>query len=466
MEKVFEEVGSLDRRCYEQFELSEDILMEHAASSILRVIEQKFQKNSSVLIVSGTGNNGADGIALARLLVGNYDAKLFLPFGTKSEMGRVQLQRAQNIGCDATISYEVLLEKYDVVVDCLFGSGLNKELDENSQKIIEIINKIKAFKIACDISSGIDKIGCINSNGFKADITVTMGALKRSLFTDEVKDYTGDISISNLGLQRDLYEGETDTYLLKYDDMKLPFRETQNTHKGTFGHLSVVSGSKLGAAKLCAKAGFIFGAGLVSVIGHANIDLPDHIMEAHKIPDNTTAIAIGMGLGNYNKDEIISILENNISKVIDADLFYEEDILKVLKKDNVILTPHPKEFCSLLSICGLANIDIKELQSNRFKYLKIFCKKYPNIVLLLKGANVLIGYGDNIYINSYGGSKLSFGGSGDVLAGLIGSLLAQGYSALDAALTASLAHTRSASLFTYNNYAMTPDDLIEGIRKI
>ncbi|MEA3290106.1 MAG: NAD(P)H-hydrate dehydratase [Campylobacterota bacterium] len=466
MEKVFQEVGTLDRRCYEQFELSEDILMEHAASSMFDIIQNRFEQNGSVLIVAGVGNNGADGIALARLLEKKFDVTLFLPFGTKSDMGKLQLRRASNIGCEPSISYEILLKKYDVVVDCLFGSGLSRELDESSQKIIDIVNKIEGFKIACDIPSGIDINGNIKNNCFNAQLTITMGALKRSLFTDEVKDFIGNIVVSDLGVQRELYEIDSDTYLLNYDDMNLPFRNTQNTHKGTFGHLAVIAGSKAGASILCAKAGFVFGAGLVSVCDHQNITLPSHIMQTHKLPHNTTAIAIGMGLGNYDKKEISQILENDIPKIIDADLFYEVEILKVLNKSNIVLTPHPKEFVSLLSICGIANIDIKELQNNRFKYLEIFCTKYPNIVLLLKGANVLIGYDDNIYINSYGNSKLSFGGSGDVLGGLIGSLLAQGYSTLDAVVTASLAHTKSASLFEHNNYAMTPDDLIEGIKKI
>ena len=115
----------------------------------------------------------------------------------------------------------------------------------------------------------------------------------------------------------------------------------------------MIIGAKSGAGMLCAEAGFALGAGLVSVIDHQHLNPPYHIMESHKIPSNTTAIAMGMGLGNYEKNEVLKIFEKDIPKIIDADLFYEEDILKILHRNDVVLTPHPKEFCSLLKICAL-----------------------------------------------------------------------------------------------------------------
>lgn len=466
MQKVFDETGTLDKRCYEQYALNEDILMEHAAVSMLNFIEEKFKKNSSVLIVCGSGNNGGDGIALARLLQGAYCVTLFLPFGAKSHTAKLQLQRAQLTGVDATVSYECLTKSYDIVVDALFGTGLNKDLDSNSNKIIDVLNKIDAYKLACDIPSGINKTAQVNSTAFKADVTVTMGALKKSLFSDEAKNFVGKIKVANLGVQRPLYEGFCKTYLLEEDDMKPPFRKDQNTHKGTFGHLAVIAGQKSGAGILCAKAGYRFGAGLVSVIAHSPLNPPDYIMENHKLPENTTAIAIGMGLGNYDKNEISQILNNDAAKVVDAELFYEADILKVLDQANTVLTPHPKEFCSLLNICNIANIDVATLQKNRFSYVEKFCAKYPNVTLVLKGANTLVGKEEKIYINPYGSNKLSFGGSGDVLAGFIGSLLAQGYDPLEAAITSTLAHAKIASNYKGNDFSMTPDDLIEGVKQL
>ena len=466
MQKIFNEVGSLDLKCYEQYGLTEDILMEHAANSIANFIEDSFDKPSSILIVSGMGNNGADGIALARLLHTKYNITLFIPDELKSPMAKLQFQRAKLIGVNISQKLAVLNNKFDVVVDALFGTGLKRELNNTTIKIIEKLNAISAYKIACDIPTGININGDVEELAFKAHTTITMGALKKSLFNDIAKDYIGEVIVANLGVQRELYEEESNCYLLEASDLQLPLREKETSHKGSFGHFSVIVGEKSGAGMLCAEAGFAFGAGLVSVIDHQSLNPPYHIMENHKLPKNTTAIALGMGLGKYDTKEICELLENDIAKVIDADLFYEEDILKVLDKKNVILTPHPKEFCSLLKLTGLADIKVKKLQKDRFKYVELFTKEYPNVVLLLKGANPIIAQNNQLFVNPLGSNKLSFGGSGDVLAGFIGSLLAQGYDSLNAATNGSLAHAIAALNFTKNNYAMTPMDLIEEVKTI
>jgi len=466
LQKVFDEVNSLDKKCYEKYLLGEDILMEHAAISMMNYIIEKFKIDSKILIVCGSGNNGADGITLARLLYGLYDVTLYLVKKPKTKIGKLQLERALKVGVQYVETNKLLNSQYDLVVDALFGSGFDKEISKEYVQLIEKLNEIKAKKIACDIPSGINKIGQINQIAFKADITITMGALKKSLFLDEAKDSIGEIILSNLGVTREIYENNSDICILDIDDLDLPFRESSNTHKGNFGHLSVIIGQKSGAGILCADAAFHFGVGLVSVINHKEYNLPYHIMQTHKLPKNTTAIAIGMGLGNYEQNEIKEILQKDIPKIIDADLFYEKDIKLILNKNNIVLTPHPKEFCALLKIVKIDDIDVDILQKNRFEYVEKFCNKYPNVVLLLKGANTIIGQYKKIYINPHGSSKLSFGGSGDVLSGLIGSLLAQGYSCIDAAINGSLAHSICALQYKGNDYSMTPDDLIQGIKSL
>lgn len=462
MEKVFDEVDSLDKRCYEQFRLTEDILMEHAANSMNIFIRERFSLNSKIVISCGVGNNGADGIALARLLSSDYIVKLFIPYGTKSAMGQLQLKRVKLLGIE--IVDELREDNFDIVVDCLFGSGLNRKLSDNYLELIKKLNSLSGYKLACDIPSGILDDGTLSDEVFICDTTITMGALKKALFGDMAKDFVGDIKVANLGVSREIYETSSNTFLLEKSDLKLPIRSKQLTHKGTFGHIAVITGEKEGASILSASVAIPFGAGLVSCVSCKNIlNLPYSIMQSKILPKTTTAIAIGMGLGKvYDK----SILENNIPKVLDADIFYDEVILEQLEKENVVLTPHPKEFCSLLSLCGIVSIDLNKLQQQRFKYLKLFCQKYPKVVLLLKGANVLIAKDDKVYINTYGSSILSFGGSGDILSGLIGSLLAQGYSSLDAAISGTLAHTLAASNYTYSNYSLTPDGLIEEIKKL
>ncbi len=461
MQKVFYEVGSLDKRCYEEFALTEDLLMEHAASSLSREIYKRFDKNKSVFIVCGTGNNGADGIALARLLYKRFDVKLYIPFGVKSSMAEMQLKRVKLLGIEII---DELIES-DIIVDCLFGSGLNKDLDDKSQYILNTLNTFDSFKIACDIPSGVNSLGQVTTVAFEADITITMGALKTSLFTDIAKDFVGEIKVANLGVQREIYETSSNIYLLEKEDMNLPFRNKKDSHKGTYGHLNVVAGCKKGAGVIAAKAAFGFGTGLVSVICHENIDLPYHIMQTHKLTKNCTAIALGMGLGRYEEDEIQKILKKDVPIIIDADLFYEDVILEALDKE-VVLTPHPKEFCELLKLCDIADITVEILQENRFKYVETFCKKYPKVILLLKGANVLISQNDKIYINNLGSAVLAKGGSGDVLSGLVGSLLAQGYKPLDATISASLAHAIAAGNYRKNNYSLIPSDLVEEVKKL
>ncbi|RBQ28010.1 NAD(P)H-hydrate dehydratase [Aliarcobacter vitoriensis] len=461
MQKIFDEVNSLDKRSYEKFFLTEDILMEHAAFSIYTYIENNFKKNSTILIICGSGNNGADGLALARLLYKKFDIKIYLANEPKSSMAKIQYERIKSL--DITIS-EKLFEA-DILIDCLFGTGLNRSLDENSKTLISKLNSFNSFKIACDIPSGINNVGQIENIAFKADVTITMGALKLSLFSDVVKDFIGDIQVSNLGIQREIYETQTNKFLLELSDINLPFRDKDNSHKGTFGHTNIIIGTKTGAGIISCDSAFAFGCGLVTAISKEDLDLPYHIMQDRKISKNCTSIAIGMGLGEYEKNEIEKILETDILKVIDADLFYEKLLLKYLD-DKVVLTPHPKEFISLLKLTNTDEISIEELQNNRFLYVEKFCKKYPKVVLLLKGANVIIAQNEEIFINNFGRAVLSKGGSGDVLSGLIASLLAQGYDRLEACITASLAHTTASNNYPKNNYSLSPQELIEEIKKL
>jgi len=459
MKKVFDEVGSLDKKCYDSFELTEDILMEHAALGLYKEIPKNA---SSIMIVAGVGNNGGDGIALARLLQGEKDVYLYLPMGVKSSMAKLQLQRAKKVGVKIVED----IKEADVIVDAIFGSGLKRDLSYEIKSILLKLNDMKSYKIACDIPTGIDENGCVREIAFEADVTVTMGALKKSLFLDEAKDFIGKIKVVDLGVSRELYEDESDTFLLEKKDINLPQREKKNTNKGNFGHLGVVAGRKLGAAVLCAEAAFSFGSGLVTVIENEDYEIPHHIMSSCQIPKKTTAIAIGMGLGNIYDDEYLKkFIYHDIPLLIDADLFYNPMIKDILEtKKDIVLTPHPKEFSSLLKLCEIAEVSVEEIQKRRFYYVSEFCKKYPDIVLVLKGANVLISQGKKVFINPLGTNVLSKGGSGDVLAGLISSLLAQGYSTLDASINASLAHTLSAKKFKKNSYALTPEDLIKGVK--
>ncbi len=460
MKSVFKEVYSLDKKCYEKYKLTEDILMEHAAYSMALEIYKRFPKFSKVNIVSGPGNNGADGVTLARILHGDYIVNLYLPLGAKSQMCKLQLERFKAVG--GKVKEEC--ESADVIVDAIFGSGLKRDLSPEIVSLVRKMNKASAFKLACDIPTGLDDKGNPRPVAFKADLTVTMGAEKLSLYSDAAKDCVGEIIRADLGVSFNKYKGPTKYHVWEKSDLTLPVRDKQNAHKRTYGHLGVLVGEKPGAGIMAGMAAFNFGCGLVSIVSHDdNINIPYEIMHSHHI-QGFSALAFGMGLNNHFDDEMENILSLDIPMVIDADMFYKDVIKEFLKKENIVLTPHPKEFASLLKILGIGEYSPSEIQQNRFELAEKFSEKYPKVVLLLKGANKIIAYRGNLHIDPNGSVALAKGGSGDVLAGMIGSLLAQGWHPLKAAIHASLAHSIAGNYEP--NYALTPLKLIKRLESL
>ena len=466
MQPLYKSTYPLDNRCYQEYALTEDILMEHAALGMANYIKQNFKENSSVLIVCGLGNNGADGLVLARQLQGLYDVKVYLPFGVRSEMAELQLERVQCLD----IEFVDEVEEVDVIVDAIFGAGLSRELDFVTRQLILELQKLNGFKIACDVPTGIDVDGNPLPMALFCDVTLTMGALKECLYSDMAKDYVGEIICVDLGLSHEKYtEGfKTDTFLLEEQDMKLPSRKRDNTHKGNFGHLAVIVGEKEGASVMSSLSALRFGVGLVTMVGEVQSSLPFTIMEEVHLPHNTTAIAFGMGFSDFEDDIVEEILESDTPLVLDAGIFSDEIVLEFLeqKERDIVLTPHPKEFVSLWNMTIDSPLNIAILQANRFEKVREFCELFPHVKLLLKGANMIIAKEEQLFINAYGSSKLSKGGSGDVLAGLIGALLAQGYDSLEATIQASLAFTAAAKAYEGSSYAMLPTDIIEEIGKL
>ncbi len=353
------------------------------------------------------------------------------------------------------------------------GTGLKGPLHNNDKKIIEKLNKLQCFKIACDIPSGLNADGVPSPIAVNCNITFSMGALKTAFFTDTAKDITGKIEVIDLGIPRSKYENETDVFLLEKSDMTLPVRKKQNMHKRCFGHAAIISGEKPGACILAASAALKFGAGLLTVCGeYPHGMLADFMYSKNFTSEEFTAVAIGCGLGkNKKNDECgFSILCNKKNRdmplVLDADIFYYDELKEILPYLScAVLTPHPKEFASLLKICGLGNYGINDVQQNRFKLLKEFCAAYSHLTVLLKGAYTLIYSNGKIFINEFGSSSLSKAGSGDVLTGMITALLAQGYSPKNAAITGTLAHSLAAG-YSESSYGLTASDLISNLEKL
>ena len=196
-------------------------------------IRDNFKEHSSVLIVCGVGNNGADGLVLARQLQNAYSVKIYLPFGVRSEMAELQLERVECLD----IEFVDEVEEADVIVDAIFGAGLSRELDEVTRKIIVQLEALKGFKIACDVPTGIDVDGNPLPMALFVDVTITMGALKECLYSDMAKDYVGEVVCVDLGISHEKYTEGFNTYsfLLEESDIKLPSRNwSKTTHKGSF----------------------------------------------------------------------------------------------------------------------------------------------------------------------------------------------------------------------------------------
>ncbi|MGL2669122.1 NAD(P)H-hydrate dehydratase [Helicobacter pylori] len=464
MLSVYEKVDALDKRAIEELLLSEDILMENAAMALERAVLQNASLGAKVIILCGSGDNGGDGYALARRLAGRFRVLVFEMKLAKSPMYQLQKERAKKAG----VTIKAWEEKNedlecDVLVDCVVGSAFKGELEPFLN--FESLSQKARFKIACDIPSGIDSKGRVDKRAFKADLTISMGAIKSCLLSDRAKDYVGELKVGHLGVFNQIYEIPTDTFLLEKSDLKLPLRDRKNAHKGDYGHAHVLLGKHSGAGLLSAISALSFGSGVVSVQALeceiTSNNKPLELVFCENFPKKLSAFALGMGLENIPKD-----FEKWLGLapcVLDAGVFYHKEVLQALEKE-VILTPHPKEFLSLLKSVGI-NISMLELLDNKLEIARDFSQKYPKVVLLLKGANTLIAHQGRVFINNLGSVALAKAGSGDVLAGLIVSLLSQNYTPLDAAINASLAHALAGLEFK-NNYALTPLDLIEKIKRL
>lgn len=507
MKKIYHDTRVLDKKARETYQLTEDIMMENAAAALEKAVmahafhpSGRYISRPCILILAGSGNNGADGYALARR-VSQHDLSVTVcqVMEPKSPMALLQMERAKNCGVTFIDLYS--LDEYiegksfdiTVCVDCMLGTGTRLPLPPECEAAINsaaALDSIDCYKISCDVPTGLDLLGNAGTDYtgkpcvFECNETVTMGSLKLSLTSDMAKDRAGKITVANLGVSSSCYcsTQKPDAFLLEESELKLPVRTRQNSNKGTYGHAVLVSGEKPGAARIAATAALNFGSGLVTLCGIE--DCPDpSLMASMDFPAGTSAIAMGMGLGveNPRLDEYARFLVENkdIPLVLDADLFKTKAIKKILDgrcteeaamsgSRACILTPHPKEFSALLANCGFGEYDTRRVIADRFSLAKEFCTAYRNCTLILKGATVLIAYWsrkDNdvqVMFNPWGTAALAKAGSGDVLSGLACALLAQGYDATNAAVTASLVHALSSRKFE-SSWSLTPMELISRI---
>lgn len=420
-------------------------------------------ENKQIVVLCGMGNNGGDGLAIARMLKDN-DVTVFEPSITEnlSAECEINLKKIQktNIRIERM---EDLSDKHlnenTIVIDAMFGSGLNKVLEGEYKKAVQIINKSDSIIVSIDIPSGLyaDVYTKPSNPVVRADYTLTFQSPKLSFFFPENEYYVGNWHVLPIGLHDKFMEKETvsNYYIEKEDVISLLKPRARFSHKGTYGHALVIAGSKgkMGAAVLMAKACMRSGAGLVtahipdsgntilqSAVPEVMLSLDTKKDYCARLPKLESYNALAMGCGIGNAEETCNMLklliqEAKVPLVLDADalniLAENKTWLSVLAS-GTILTPHPKEFERLAGKWGDG--------FERLELLKKFCQKHKVYVVLKDAYSVTCTPSGNCYFNSTGNAGMATGGSGDVLTGIITGLLAQGYEPAEACIIGVYLH--------------------------
>ncbi|KOA19622.1 bifunctional NAD(P)H-hydrate repair enzyme Nnr [Clostridium homopropionicum DSM 5847] len=482
-----EQMRKIDSFCIENLLIPSIVLMENAALRVLNNID--LNKYENITIICGSGNNGGDGLALARhLLVMKKNVKVFI-IGEKSKL-TVDCGVNYSILCNMNIivefinSYEGInslksaLDKSTLLVDAIFGTGLSREVKGVFREAILLINNCSAFVLSIDIPSGLNSdtgevLGC----AVKAHRTVSFQYYKRGFLRYGSEDYTGKVVIENIGIP-DLVKDEFN--LKEFISEKSFITESipvrgNHSHKGDFGRVSIIAGSRdfTGAAYIATEAAVRSGSGLVTLCCHDSIKeiMCNKLIEAmtvsfkdrERLNDvlmKSDAIAIGPGMGD--SVETFKILKDviqytNCPIVIDADginvLKNNLNILKE-KKNKVVLTPHLGE------MSRITGIPADTIKRNRVDIAKSFAKEY-NVIVLLKGFKTVITDGDTLVINSTGNSAMASGGMGDCLTGIITSFIGQGLEPLKAAYVAAYIHGYCGDSLSEKNYCVTAREVIK-----
>lgn len=438
-------------------------LMERAARKCTEFITDNYA-DAAIKIFCAKGNNGGDGLAIARQLIeqGINPVIYILELGAMGTPDfQANLHRLHELTTDIHFiqsnSFFPGINKNDVVVDALYGSGLNRPLQQLSEALVHHINDAKSTVIAIDVPSGmfIDKSSKGNAV-IKATHTLTFQTLKLCLLVAENEDLFGTISVLDIGLDPAFpATAKAIFHMPGHAEIAAIYKPRKAfAHKGSFGHSLLIAGNpgKMGAALLAAKACTSTGSGLltVSVPENSTAVLNTYLPEAMTVARNEktdyakyNAIGIGPGLGtNDDGKMLIQVLLHNYNKpvVFDADalnmLSSEPGMLQKIPAGS-ILTPHPKEFDRL---AGESADDFERMNK------ALTLSQQLNCVVVLKGHHTLIACNGEGWFNNTGNAGLAKGGSGDVLTGMITALLAQGYNALDAAMLAVYLHGLSADI--------------------
>jgi NAD(P)H-hydrate epimerase len=465
-------------------------LMERAATSCVDWLEINGYVENQFVVFCGKGNNGGDGLAIARLLAARkYQVRIFiLEFGHKGtddfqiNLARLHEHPEVDIRFVQTEKNFHEFNTGEIIIDALYGSGLNRGLEGVTAQLVEHINHSGCEIISIDIPSGlfVDKSSKANTV-IKANHTLSFQCYKPAFFVAENAAYTGEVHILDIGLHPDFYNSTFSPYELVDDTIIHSIYKPRNrfAHKGNFGHALLIAGSygKIGAAVLSAKACLRSGVGLLSChIPKCGYDIlqtvaPEAMVMTDfnssfntKIEDDLTkfeAVGIGPGIGTASEtkmmlQEIFNSYKNPV--VLDADalniIASQKDLLKLIPPGS-ILTPHPKEFERLF---GETVNDFDRIQMALQK------AKALNVVIVLKGHHTFISTPDaKGFFNNTGNAGMATGGSGDVLTGILTGLLAQGYDSKQAAILGVYLHGLAGDCAAkkISEEAMIAGDIIE-----
>lgn len=478
-----EQIRNLEKAAIKEFNLSVENLMERAGTAAWRELITYWPKAKNITVVCGKGNNGGDGYVLARLAHEAGLNVLILQLAAQSELTGAALNAAS-----ACSKLNIKLEKFnpdkfpkcDVIVDAIFGTGLNGQPEQSWLQAIEVINGSKIPVLAIDVPSGLEaNSGNVLGLAIKATVTVTFISKKIGLFTGEGREYCGEIICDDLDLPKEIFKQINPcAEILDFSSLKkalLPRRKV--AHKGDFGHVLVCGGDigMAGAVRMAAEAAARVGAGLVSVVTRPehvtaiNIARPeimcygvDKLLQLQSLLKKAAIIVIGPGLGQslWGKKIFQAAITSDKTMVIDADGL---NILAShnLRRANWVLTPHPGEAARLLKTTN------KVVQNDRLKAVNALQKKYGG-VCVLKGAGTLISDGGMVGLCDAGNPGMASGGMGDVLCGIIGGLMAQGLSVKDAAKLGVYLHAKAGDLAAKESgeRGLLALDLLPYIRKL
>ena len=485
-----EQIYEGDKVTVERQNITSTDLMERAGTQIFNWMHLRLQgAQVPIHIFCGIGNNGGDGLVLARhLILDGYNVKTYIVnySDKRSKDFLINYDRIKNI----TKKWPTLLgsddelpkiNPEDIIVDAIFGIGLNKPVDGWVKTLFVHLKNAQAFTLSIDIPSGLatDEVPTDDDAVVWANVTLSFVTPKLVFFLPDTAKFTQNWEVLDIGLDANyLSTTKTEAILIgKHEVLPLYIPRTKFSHKGHYGHSLLIGGSygKIGAVTLASKAALSVGSGLVTTYipkcGYVPLqtafpeamvitDADDNLISNISFEINPTVIGIGVGMGIHLKTQSAfeAFLKQTKSPlVIDADainmLSENNKLLKLLPQD-VILTPHPKELERLI---GSWKDDFDKLEK-----AKQFAKKHQ-LILVIKGANTITIYNDTLYVNTTGNPGMATAGSGDVLTGIITGLIAQRYNLLEATIFGVYLHGKSGDIAIedYGYHSLTASHIID-----